>query len=150
MTYKDPDKQRAYQVAWIKKRRKVASRGKKCVICESTKDIYLSRGAPEEEKLKPSFKDFKKQARGKVPYCKKCFTKHIKRHAKPDGHGTPANYRRRGCRCKACCDAYHAYQKDWREDRKLPLKERRKMRLKRRVGRAIERKGYGNIFQIKL
>lgn len=114
-------------------------------MCGSKKNLFLARKYPDDEKLKPSHKDYKKQAKEKIPYCKKCFIETFRRPVL-DGHGTPANYRRRGCRCQKCVAAYNQYQKEWREEKRLPAKVRRERRLRRRLNNTIRRKGFAHLF----
>jgi hypothetical protein len=106
MPYKDREKQRAFQRAWIQRRRKewLADNGP-CEKCGSKKDLIVA--SPDRTKPIPhrvwthSAKRRDRVLSGCIVLCRDCFLRHL--HP-PPAHGTVARYssRRYPCRCELC------------------------------------------------
>lgn len=143
MSYSDPEQQRAFQREWYKKRRKKFLRGKKCIQCGTSKDLVAIKIQPDNSPRGNFWhrKDLKEYLKNRTTLCKKCQLDKL--HAKQRlGHGTESYYKHRYCRCKLCKKAHSDVNKRYRAEKKLPLKERNKLKLYR----LIQKKGYSNMF----
>lgn len=151
MSYKDLNKQRKAAREWVEARRKAFFRRKKCSNCGGKKRLLACSQDVNipEEKVHWSNKDYLEHAKKKRILCTPCFIKE-KRMFQPTPvvHGTRDGYKTHKCRCSLCVEAYRKYNRQYRAERKMPKKLRKKAIMMRNLESRIKLKGYDKLFNI--
>lgn len=112
MGYSDPEKQREFQNGWVKSRREewLAENGP-CVLCNGTDDLEVHHKNPDQKVSHriwswTALKREKELAKC-VVLCGECHKQEsAKQRRMQSPHGTRNRYRKLGCRCARCCEAY--------------------------------------------
>lgn len=128
MPYKDKDKQRAYQAAWMERRRREWLSGKSCARCNEARYEQLEVDHIDRD-MKVSHRVWS-WAKGKMlaelekcqVLCRNC---HVLKTNKELGqgvvqHGTHASYSNFGCRCPRCTEAHRVAARAYRAASKTP------------------------------
>ena len=122
--YKDPARQRAYQAAWIKRRREawLAENGP-CVRCGSSEGLVeVDHVDPSEKVSHRIWSGSAKRRESELAKCQVlCGACHLEKSrvdlsrigTKPTRHGTTYAYKDKGCRCDLCVHAYRTAKRRW-------------------------------------
>lgn len=102
MPYKDPEKQRAYQRAWIRRRRAEYMQGRECLRCGATEDLEWHHFVTDEKVEHRIWSWTRGRLERELSKCiVLCDPCHNEYHASEKRkHGAGAY--RRGCRCAIC------------------------------------------------
>ena len=121
MPYANPDAQRAYQLAWITRRRDewIAENGP-CQRCGSTEDLEVDHVDPATKSMNPTaiwgkskLVRMRELAKCQV-LCKRCHGEKTAAQFRIEHeHGTEGRYGK-GCRCDGCRAAHTARGADYR------------------------------------
>jgi len=118
----DPEVRRAYQLAWIKRRRQDWFSDKQCVDCGSKERLELDHIDPEQKVSNSIWSWSQKRRDEETAKCEvRCYCCHKSRSAKqcrewfsrPITHGTVTAYLKRKCKCSICSEFY----KKWRRNK---------------------------------
>jgi len=112
---------RAYNSAWLAKRRKEWFAGRCCVWCGSTTRLEMDHIDPSQKEAHAVWSWTASRRARELAKCRVlCHTCHVKRHAderrKPLVHGTGNAYRQKRCRCDAC----RAWNRDRVQRERIP------------------------------
>lgn len=116
MAYADPAKQRAYQAAWIAKRRAAFLEGKTCAICGGVSGLEVDHLDPAEKVDHKVWSWAAKRREAELAkcqvLCRACHQEKTTAQTYPRRkHGTLTMYKRGGCRCDACRGANAEYER---------------------------------------
>lgn len=123
MPYRDKDKQRAWQNAWMKKRRQVWIEENGPCACGSEVDLEIHHKDPTK-KVTHRVWSWRQDRRLKelakcIVECKQCHRgKHNEEMRKPISHGTFTGYVNHKCRCSECTLANTEHARAWRSKQK--------------------------------
>jgi len=122
MPIKDVHERRAYQLAWLAKRRAAWFKGKVCETCGSEDNLeldHVDRSTKIDHRVWSWSQSRRDEELAKcVPRCHKCHSKRSGEQAReylsrPIVHGTVSAYLRKKCKCEICLDFY----KKWRRNK---------------------------------
>lgn len=115
MGYKDPEKQRAYQLQWIKRRREAWLQDKSCIRCGSLDRLELDHIDPKQKLINPAqlwgMSETNPKRIAELAKCQVlCYDCHKNKSVIDDyarlRHGTNTMYTHYRCRCQPCRDAH--------------------------------------------
>jgi hypothetical protein len=115
-----------------KRKKLIEELGGKCVSCGITENLHIDHIDSKRKKENGGFRaaDVHSISEARLEQhkdnlqllCEKCHKEKTQsnwdRSAPKPKHGTYWNYRRHGCRCKKCTDAYKTKLKEWRDKAK--------------------------------
>ena len=125
MPYKDKDKQREYQLEWMKNRRYKYLGGRSCEQCGSDYRLNIHHVNPEDKTSHCiwSWSEARIEAELEkcIILCDKC---HRQLHnPRTVAHGTITRYKNHKCRCDDCRKSNADYERKRRAGAKTPLAE---------------------------
>lgn len=114
MPIRDPEKRRAYQREWVRRRRGELLAGELCLRCGATDNLELHHLVKNEKSTHRITTWARERADAEkrlcVVLCGRCHDElHASEKRKPCG--TSAAYDHRGCRCDACRAAKAEYRR---------------------------------------
>lgn len=118
MPIHDLDERRAYQRAWVAKRREEFAKHGRCVDCGSYHDLELDHVDPEQKVSHRIWSWSRARIRKEMAKCVwRCRACHQERHAAESRSHGIAGYEKRGCRCEVCRAAKAAKNERYRRRR---------------------------------
>ncbi len=85
--------------------------GGKCVDCASVEKLQFHHVEKKNFEISSTYRSLgqlREELKKCVLLCASC---HVERHI--PAHGTYSRYRKRGCRCEACCKVYRDYHRNY-------------------------------------
>lgn len=131
MAYKDKEKQKQYQTAWMRARRLawIEAQGGKCIACGSPDSLEVDHIDPSTKVSHGVWSWSEERRSAELAKCQLlCQACHVNKSCiekfghEPYAHGSVRTYRIKGCRCGLCREARariaRAYKKRKRDEKR--------------------------------